>query len=204
MSSNFTLLSCGKVKTVDDIWNNISTVLEIIKEDVYKVATSNHIYFNDYEAVYQSSTKVLKKQLNKRHLKAIDKVIKSENLEYVYRWMVSRLVNNCRNCLDTRYKSYLPIEYIQITENIKDDFDIFEILQFEELRKVCEKTIVKGLKKVWKDSKYDPDFELDDLKFLCTKYNIEVENIIKKEELEQPKFIMTKDTDINKQLVMCF
>ena len=46
--------------------------------------------------------------------------------------------------------------------------------------------IIKGLKKVWESGKFDEDFDFQDLKDLCKKYKIDLQDVIDKRELELP------------------
>jgi len=72
------------------------------------------------------------------------------------------------------------------------------------LRKIDEKKIKKGLKKVWYESKYDKDFDKNDFKELCKKFKKGVTDVITIDEFNQPKFISEQAESCNFQLVLCF
>lgn len=74
---------------------------------------------------------------------------------------------------------------IAFHDDIIYDNDIENILEFEKLQKLSKKRIIKALKKVWDDSKYD-NFDFDDLNQLCEIFQLTKEEVIlEKVDLEK-------------------
>ncbi|MEA2019027.1 MAG: hypothetical protein U9N59_11320 [Campylobacterota bacterium] len=205
MKVNDILKINNNIITVYDLMNNIDAIIEISRNDVSKIAKSKQIYFADFDTTYAIATKILKKQLQKNHLKSIKKFYASKNLSIACNWLVSRLLNNMRNITtNPKYKLYCAPTFTRFNEDIKSNHELESMLELMDLEKADKATLIGGLKKVWRDSKYDIDFDYQDFVYLCKKFNIEVKDVISKSEFEQPKFSVLQVTCGNKQLVMCF
>lgn len=66
------LSHCNKIKTIDDLLNLIDLILELAREDVYKIAKSKRIIFSDFDFTYNEAIEILKSQLQKSHLKGME------------------------------------------------------------------------------------------------------------------------------------
>ena len=76
------LIYYSKLKTVQDLVNNIDLVTDIVKDDVYKIAKSKQVYFADFDFTYGCAVEIVRKQLSKIHLKGIKKFfLNCNNLE---------------------------------------------------------------------------------------------------------------------------
>jgi hypothetical protein len=56
------------------------------------------------------------------------------------------------------------------------------------LKKLPKESIKKALKKVWKDSKYDLDFDYLDFEELCCKFGLNANEVVGSHAFEEPKF----------------
>lgn len=103
-------------------------------------------------------------------------------------WLIERWINVFVNLTSNpAYSEYIDISNMKIAfhDDIIYDNDIENILEFEKLQKLSKKRIIKALKKVWDDSKYD-NFDFDDLNQLCEIFQLTKEEVIlEKVDLEK-------------------
>ena len=114
------LSHCNKIKTIDDLLNLIDLILELAREDVYKIAKSKRIIFSDFDFTFSYAVEILKKQLKKKHLKAIDRFFKCENMDSAINWLIGRILNNMRNTVDQRFSQYCFPQVIQLYEVLEE------------------------------------------------------------------------------------
>ena len=70
-----------------------------------------------------------------------------------------------------KYKLFFNTKNIYLYKENDLEYDYFENeVMLLELKKFDRKAIEIGLKNVWKESKYDEDFDYIDFSELCTKY----------------------------------
>ena len=195
----------NKVNTIHEMIENIDLIIELVKDDVKVISRSKQIYFADFDYTFSISKFIIKKQLAKSHLTAIKRFYECKNIDDAIKWLASRLLNNMRNITtNKKYKLYMQPVFSELNENMVDSYDVYNKLELENLHKFNGSVIKKGLLEVWKDSKYEMDFDNQDFEELCKKFNIEVTDVIDEEELEQPKFSVVQDACCSKQLVMHF
>jgi hypothetical protein len=97
---------------------------------------------------------------------------KTNSLENTITWLFDRHVNSLKNLFDKNYKLSLSTSFLSnyddqeiiYIQNIHDDIALLEFVTFD----INEK--IKILKKVWDDNFYDFEFNLQEMKELCTKY----------------------------------
>ena len=70
----------NKIKIVDDLLNNFDSVVELAKDDVYKIAKSKRLKFSDFDFTYADAVRMLKNQLKKSNLKVINRFLKCKNI----------------------------------------------------------------------------------------------------------------------------
>ena len=87
----------NKINNLDDVIIYMDSILDLLKDDVEKIAKSKNIWFFDFDYLFIESGKILKNQLKKKHLSGIKKFYYSENIDIAISWMISRLINNMRN-----------------------------------------------------------------------------------------------------------
>ena len=198
----------NKIQNVDDLLKNIDCICEIAKEDVQKITTAKRLYFYDFDFTYFESTQILKKQLQKTHLRAIKNFLKCENIENAVSFLIQRLLNNMINITTNKnYKNYINMQENAkyFDEEISDvDQKLEEVLQFEALKKISRCELQKGLKKVWEDSVFDTDFDLQDFEELCLKYAFRVEDIFTDKEIYLLKMRVEQTASGSSQLVFVF
>ena len=182
------LSHCNKIKTIDDLLNLLDLILELAREDVYKIAKSKRIIFSDFDFTYNDAVEILKNQLKKTHLKAIDRFFKYENINSAINWLIGRVLNNMRNIsTNSKFKCFCAPSFKQLNENIKSNYDYETVLELMDLKRFDSQTIMTGLKKVWSEVKYDQDFDHEDFEELCCKFGYTSNEVVGSHAFEEPK-----------------
>lgn len=174
----------NKIKTVDDLLNHFDAVVEIAKEDIYRIAKSKNIYFADFDFTYADAIDMLREQLKKPHLKAIKKFLFCENIENAISWLITRILANMRNIsTNNKYRLYCSPSFVELYEDIKFDDSFESEYMFFELKKFNRDTLKKGIKKIWENLIFEDDFDYLDIEYLCQKYNLDVSSIVEKNDV---------------------
>ena len=182
------LSHCNKIKTIDDLLNLLDLILELAREDVFKIAKSKRIVFSDFDFTFSCAVEILKKQLKKKHLKAIDRFFKYENINSAINWLIGRVLNNMRNIsTNSKFKCFCAPSFKQLNENIKSNYDYETVLELMDLKRFDSQTIMTGLKKVWSEVKYDQDFDHEDFEELCCKFGYTSNEVVGSHAFEEPK-----------------
>ena len=189
MDTTTLILNSGKFKTTEDLYKNLDFIADLIKEDLQNICKAKRIFFSDFEASFKVALSQTKETLLKKNLKGVKKFFGCTNLKESLRWFRNRLLNNMQNANNLKHSfAFKPPKFSDFEDyNISKDYDLDLELEIEEIEKFDKETIKKALKKVWKEAKFDPDFNFDDLKDLCNKYKINLYDIIDKEELKAPR-----------------
>lgn len=197
----------NKIKVVDDILDNLDSILDLLKDDARRIAKARGIHFPDFDFSYCDGAKILKKQFKKTHLKAIRKFFKCDNLEKALKWIVSRVINNAVNVsTNIKFKLYVPPpQFSELHTNIVSSYDIDMLLIDSDLKKFDRNALESGLKAVWEESRFDDDFDFDDLKYLCDKFNCDISKITGNESNENFQKYKKEQTESgHSQLVFVF
>ena len=195
----------NKIKTVDDLLNHFDLVVELARDDIYKIAKSKRLLFSDFDFAYADAVEMLKSQLQKSHLKGISRFLKCENIANAVSWLIERLLNNMRNITtNQKYKLYCAPSFGQLHENIKSNDEIEEVLELMELEKFDKDTIKKGLQTIWNNSILEEDFDYFDMEYLCKKFGFEVSEIIGTEAINLQKYKKEQTQSGHSQLMMVF
>lgn len=105
--------------------------------------------------------------------------------EKVINWLISRYINLFVSLTtNSKYKDYLNITQIKMdfVDNIASyNSDIDEILEFEKLKNLPKKQIIKALQEVWNDSKYE-NLDMEDLDYLCKIFKITTKQVLGKKD----------------------
>ena len=138
------LINYSKLRTVQNLVYNIDLVTDIIKDDVYKIAKSKRIYFYDFDFAYSCSVEIIKKQLLKKHLQAIQRFFNFYNLENALKWLMSRILNNMRNITTNKnFKLFIDFKISNFEYEVYADNDDFEkMIQILDIQKL-DKSIIK-------------------------------------------------------------
>ncbi len=184
------LLSSKKIRNVNDLLANVDAIIEILKEDIFRISKSKRLHFYDFDFTYSAAVSILKIQIKKIHLDGVKRFFKFENIEDNLKWLVSKIINNMRNITSNpKYKLFFNTKNIYLYKENDLEYDYFENeVMLLELKKFDRKAIEIGLKNVWKESKYDEDFDYIDFSELCTKYGFEVDDVVGSDASTQIKF----------------
>ena len=195
----------NKIKTVDDLLNHFDLVVELARDDIYKIAKSKRLLFSDFDFAYADAVEMLKSQLQKSHLKGISRFLKCENIANAVGWLIERLLNNMRNITtNQKYKLYCAPSFGQIHENIKSNDELEAVLELMELEKFDRDTIKKGLQSIWKNAMFEEDFDYFDMEYLCKKFGFEVSQIVGTEAINLQKYKKEQTQSGHFQLMMVF
>ncbi len=191
-----------KINSVNDIIENLDIILDLSKDDVYKISKSKKIYFHDFDYFYSESIRILKSQLRKTHLKSIKNIHSSHDINFALSWIISRLINNMRNISTNRkYKNYVMAKIIN-TQNFdfhiqnNDSYDLLDEIPIDELK--------GGLRIVYEKNQLYQDFDLEDFEKLCNKFALNSADIIGYDPREKPKMKAELTKSGNSQLILFF
>jgi len=195
----------NKIKTIDDLLNHFDLVVELARDDIYKIAKSKRLLFSDFDFAYADAVEMLKSQLQKSHLKGISRFLKCENIANAISWLIERLLNNMRNITtNQKYKLYCAPSFGQLHENIKSNDELEAVLELMELEKFDKDTIKKGLQTIWENSMFEEDFDYFDMEYLCKKFGFEVSQIVGTEAINLQKYKKEQTQSGHSQLMMVF
>ena len=195
----------NKIKTVDDLLNHFDLVVELARDDIYKIAKSKRLLFSDFDFAYGDAVEMLKGQLQKSHLKGISRFLQCENISNAVSWLIERLLNNMRNITtNQKYKLYCAPSFGQLHENIKSNDELEAVLELMELEKFDRDTIKKGLQTIWDNSMFEEDFDYFDMEYLCKKFGFEVSQIVGTQAINLQKYKKEQTESGHSQLMMVF
>jgi uncharacterized membrane-anchored protein YjiN (DUF445 family) len=195
----------NKIKTIDDLLNHFDLVVELARDDIYKIAKSKRLLFSDFDFAYADAVEILKSQLQKSHLKGISRFLQCKNIANAVNWLIERLLNNMRNITtNQKYKLYCAPSFGQLHENIKSNDELEAVLELMELEKFDRDTIKKGLQTIWKTSMFEEDFDYFDMEYLCKKFGFEVSQIVETEAINLQKYKKEQTQSGHSQLMMVF
>lgn len=195
----------NKIKTIDDLLNHFDLVVELARDDIYKIAKSKRLLFSDFDFAYADAVEMLKSQLQKSHLKGISRFLQCENIANAVSWLIERLLNNMRNITtNQKYKLYCAPSFGQLHENIKSNDELEAVLELMELEKFDRDTIKKGLQSIWKNAMFEEDFDYFDMEYLCKKFGFEVSQIVGTEAINLQKYKKEQTQSGHSQLMMVF
>ena len=195
----------NKIKTLDDLLNHFDLVVDLARDDIYKIAKSKRLLFCDFDFAYGDAVEMLKSQLQKSHLKGVSRFLKCENIANAVSWLIERLLNNMRNITtNQKYKLYCAPSFGQLHENIKSNDELEAVLELMELEKFDKDTIKKGLQTIWKNSMLDEDCDYLDMEYLCKKFGFEVSQIVGTEAINLQKYKKEQTQSGQVQLMMVF
>jgi len=199
------LSNSNKIKTVDDLLNHFDLVVELARDDIYKIAKSKRLLFSDFDFAYADAVEMLKSQLQKSHLKGISRFLKCENISNAVSWLIERLLNNMRNITtNQKYKLYCAPSFGQLHENIKSNDELDVVLELMELEKFDKDTIKKGLQTIWKNSMLDEDFDYLDIEELCKKFDLSIKDVFGTDDLVKLNLKKEQTESGHSQLVFVF
>ncbi len=133
-------------------------------------------------------------------------VCNSNKLDNVIDWLFERHISMHKNLFDPRYKNSLDISFhihindieISISDNIcENEIKLDEFSTFDDFTKI------KILKELWNDNLLDFDFNFEDLKYLCQKYQAPPPETFIKIEIAT-KYEVKQNENGNSQLVFNF
>lgn len=195
----------NKIKTINDLLNNFDSIVEIAREDIFRIAKSKKIYFADFDYTYADAVEMLRNQLAKLKLKGIRRFLGFEIVANAVSWLITRILGNMRNITtNQKYKLYCAPSFGQLHENIKSNDELEAVLELIELEKLNRDILKKGLKDVWDDAKYDSDFDFEDFEELCCKFMFNAREVVGSDTLAQLKFLKSQVSNKHYQLELLF
>lgn len=195
----------NKIKTVDDLLNHFDLVVELARDDIYKIAKSKRLLFSDFDFAYSDAVEMLKGQLQKSHLKGISRFLRCENIANAVSWLIERLLNNMRNITtNQKYKLYCAPSFGQLHENIKSNDELDAVLELMELEKFDKDTIKKGLQTIWNNSILEEDFDYFDMEYLCKKFDLSIKDVFGTDDLVKLNLKKEQTESGHSQLVFVF
>lgn len=195
----------NKIKTIDDLLNHFDLVVELARDDIYKIAKSKRLLFGDFDFAYADAVEMLKSQLQKSHLKGISRFLKCENIANAVSWLIERLLNNMRNITtNQKYKLYCAPSFGQLHENIKSNDELDAVLELMELEKFDRDTIKKGLQTIWENSMFEEDFDYFDMEYLCKKFDLSIKDVFETDDLVKLNLKKEQTESGHSQLVFVF
>ncbi len=199
------IISQSKIKNVNDLLNNIDSIVELARDDIYKIAKSKRLLFSDFDFAYGDAVEMLKGQLQKSHLKGISRFLKCENIANAVSWLIERLLNNMRNITtNQKYKLYCAPSFGQLHENIKSNDEIEAVLELMELEKFDRDILKKGLQTIWKNSMFEEDFDYFDMEYLCKKFDLTIKDVFGTDDLVKLNLKKEQTESSHSQLVLVF
>lgn len=167
---------CKKINSVDDLLKHLDWLIELAREDVFNITKSKKIYFSDFDYFFNEAVLLLKNQLKKTHLRAVNNFFKNGILENALKWIISRIINNMKNIsTDPRYKLYLDLKIEELNEYITGNNEIEKIIIEESLKKLNYKLIKNQILKLINNMHYTDEFDNFDLKYLIEKFNVKLD-----------------------------
>ena len=195
----------NKIKTVDDLLNHFDLVVELARDDIYKIAKSKRLLFSDFDFAYGDAVEMLKGQLQKSHLKGISRFLKCENISNAVSWLITRLLANMRNITtNPRYALFCAPSFGQLHENIKSNDELENMLELMELEKFDRNTIKKGLQTIWDNSMLEEDFDYLDMEYLCKKFDLSIKDVFGTDDLVKLNLKKEQTESGHSQLVFVF
>lgn len=167
---------CKKVNSVDDLVNHLDWLIELAREDVFNITKSKKIYFSDFDYFFNEAVLLLKNQLKKTHLRAVNNFFKNGIFENALKWIISRIINNMKNIsTNPRYKLYLDLKIEELNEHITGINEIEKIIIEESLKKLNYKLIKNQILELINNMHHSDEFDNFDLKYLIEKFNVKLD-----------------------------
>lgn len=96
-----------------------------------------------------------------------------DSLENLLNWIFARYINMLKNATDDRYRMYVRLDIVEFEDrkSMEDDMSTMDKIILGSFLNYSEEEKKEILTKVWKDTWDDFTFDIDDLDYLCTKYN---------------------------------
>ena len=188
MDTSTLILNSAKFNKVEDLVFSLDLISDLIKEDIQKICRAKSLFFSDFEASFKVALNQTKNTIKKKNLTGVKRFFSCTNLKEALKWLQARIINNMINASNIKHNFGFKAPIFGSLEdyNISKSYDIDKEIEIEKMMKMDKEEIKKGLKKVWEEGKYDPDFDLQDLQDLCEKYNVNLYDVVDKKELELP------------------
>lgn len=179
------------IQNVSDIIKNFDVTVELLKDDIERVAKSKRIYFPDFEFAFKSGVEMIKHTLSKSKLpRSTAKFLQCENIENALKWLLSRILNNMINMsTNPNYKMYCCPQVFVLEDRLNDSNNSIKQLEVEiELKKLDRKQLKISIKHLCDNSLQDKSINLDDVEYLCAKYDFKVSDILNHDPYVKSEF----------------
>jgi len=202
-------LLSNKVQKTNEIFENenIFTIILEFSRDAAKelFARQHHRRFliSRVDDVAHIVDQNMQKNKAKMH-KKISKRFGAKDVESTIAWLIDRWINTFVNLTtNVNYCDYIDTSSIvEFDDNLMFISGENEDFFVDDIEKFSKDEIKKALKVVWQDALFDSDFDAQDFKDLCSKYNFTTYEILAY-ELEE-KIKMKAETNENQHQQMMF
>lgn len=202
------LKNCKKIETQNDWFKKIDAILEISREDVFRLITSQpDKYVADFDFFFGQACAMFKETIVKQDLRKNIEIFEANNLEEFAYHVVSRLKNLIislgtnpnykRSALNVFRADYAEAQSFQENQFLKN-LEIEDFLQKQPTLKIKE-----GLKKAWEDGIFD-DFGDFEFRQLCAKFDFTAEQILGYNPNDLPEMELKTTKNGKKQASLIF
>ena len=194
--------SLSKHELIQEVKDQKSWIYEIIKEDCINLfkRTGGFISegFQD-DDLYQLGVNTTIMQIEKRYFFDLE----FDNILILVK-IKSRISNNMKNYFSP-HRKINQFQFNNYLFQFEDEYNCFDqIISQIDLERLDKETINAGLKKVWQEALGDVDFDLQDFKELCAKFDFSPQDILKYDPYVVPQMTMEAPNNSNYQLALVF
>ena len=145
----------AKIKKIEDIFENLDLIFDLLKEDVGRIIAKAGGYIDsEFDTKYAEAIKWTKKQLSKHHLKLYQRIFKCGDIKAALRLLLVRIIANVKNQFDKNRKGTVAYWSAKTKETVKQNIikkmnanDPLEILLDQEMQILAEEAQQKNLEK---------------------------------------------------------
>lgn len=149
----------GKIKTIEDILENIDLISDLLREDVARIIASKGGYTDyDFEQYYSEAIRWTKIQLEKHHLKIYKRIFKCGNIKAALRLLLVRITSNVKNQFVTNRKGtvayHKSLKKREMEENVMEKMnadDPLNLLLDQEMQILVKENDIQNLNKYKKE-----------------------------------------------------
>jgi len=207
------LTQSGKFKTFDDILLNYSLIVDLAAEDVEKMLAQKGKIINEgFDEFYRAAAAKFSKTMqrltkNNERLKGIQRILDfctDDKIKNAIAKVVSRISGQTENELNPNRKNSLAWQKKNLCYELEMVDEKAIDLTEDELSRMSRTTLIVGLADLWEREMFNPDFDIEDMKYLCIKCNVDLYDVVNEIELETPKMGIETNENGNSQSVFIF
>lgn len=204
-------LLINKVKTTHEIFESEDTfniILEFARDAAKELFATQHnkrFLANRVDDAAHIVDQNMQKNKAKMYHK-VSKKFEEKDVESMIAWLINRWINTFVNLTtNSNYRDYFDLSNIVDYDDNYIFFDDEKDDSFlEDIDKFSRYEIKKALEKVWQDSILDSDFDAQDFKTLCKKYNFTTYEILSYNLEEKLKIKLEINENQHQQMMFDF